>query len=895
MRRTFRNIIIRIVPNAIDRHLLRGRVRLARATRSRKKNAVLEPRLQRGVDMAAPSQPAGTSSSVPVKQGKPPTPEEKQAKHNTEGIKNPKGLLAMDAPKPGKPDRNVANKERQLEDIEKMIEERAEVKTAATVYFSTESMDKPGPKQKGAQKLNKIAPFPSAPSPSSRGQMSPMSGNSPMSRASPTPVASPKKSEMSPGRQATPISVRTPRPYRQKLFIAAVVLLVIVGAAVVSLTVWTSIGPSYKVNYACKTPICEKVMKQLSEFANSTVKPCDDFYSHVCGHWLRMAEGSTFMRDAKKQFTHRRHALLTSPFNSSEPNSEVLETAQAFYTSCLAMFGEAVELKTALNELYSALNVSVKKWLAETRWQRFFSDCFDLSLKNHFHSLFKVNRYSAAEGPYFSVLLGRSFYQQMQHSEPVIRTKEYMRRVLEKIGEAAPSHKVIEEVITLDSAWQTRGAMKGAPTSPARVADVSCGPFTADTWGAKFAEHGASNDTAVRTAKFSLTCAFMEHVLLNSSSQARALYLLTLLAAHVLTYDFQLSISRSTQALMSICQRGARRVFREMWVHALSQMLSLKRPYVRDIRNYTDFGTRLRRVISERDWMSAEDREACLERVEGFQVTVFPDSAMSVQQLECSPFGQGDRSISRFSLSSTFIKNFVHVLKVQLSPSCLHSPHTSTPGRTLDAFLGTDIMLDLAKKTVIVPQFLGVEPLFYVGDVDRFINIATVTTLVASLGATIAKRPLKVSDVSGVSESTEGQWSDETSGKYDDISRCLAAKYKLPGDKSGNETKLDDVFAIMDGIRVAKITKDEFDEEDAETNERHLTATDALFFKRACLSLCASNKVDVHVTEHSFSKASAACNYGVGRMREFHSAFGCNEKDRMWTIMQCFDRYTEKE
>ncbi|XP_075529730.1 uncharacterized protein LOC142563094 isoform X3 [Dermacentor variabilis] len=824
--------------------------------------------------MAAPSQPAGTSGSVPVEQGKPPTPEEKQAKHNVPAHH---------------PKKQGQKAKIQLEDIEKMIEERAEVKTAATVYFSTESMDKLGTKHKV---LNKIAPFPAAPSPSSRGQMSPMSLNSPMSPASPMSVASP---QISPGRQGTPISVRAPRPYRQKLFIAALVLLVIAAAAIVSLTVWTTMVPSHKVNYACKTPICEKVMKQLSEYANSTVKPCDDFYSHVCGHWLRMAEGSTFMRDAKKQFTRTRHALLTSPFNSSEPNSEVIETAQAFYTSCLAMFGEAVELKTALNELYSALNVSVKKWLAETRWQRFFADCFDLSLKNHFHNLFKVNRYSAAEGPYFSVLLGRSFYQQMKHNEPVIRTKEYMRRVLEKIGETAPSHKVIQEVIALDSAWQTRASMKGTPTSPARVADISCGPFTADVWGAKFAEHGASNDTAVRTVKFSLTCAFMEHVLLNSSSQARPLYLLTLLAAHVLTYDFQLSISRSTKSLLSVCQLVAGHIFKEMWVHALSRMLSLKRPYVRDIRNYTDFGTRLRRVISERDWMSAEDREACLERVKGIHVTVFPDSVMSIQQLECSRFGQGDRSISRFILSSTFIKNFVHVLKVELSPSCLLSPYTSMPRRTLDAFLGTDITLDLAKNTVIVPQFLGAEPLFYVGDVDRFINIATVTTLVASLGATIAKRPIETSDVGGVSESTEGQWSDATSGKYDDISRCLAAKYKLPGDRSRNETKLDEVFAIIDGIRVAKITKDEFDEEDAETNERHLTATDSLFFKRACLSLCASDKVDLHVTEHSFSKASAACNYGVGRMREFHSAFGCNDKDRMWTIMQCFDRYTEKE
>ncbi|KAH7974453.1 hypothetical protein HPB49_015695 [Dermacentor silvarum] len=634
-------------------------------------------------------------------------------------------------------------------------------------------------------------------------------------------------------------------------------------------------------------------MEQLSEYADSTIKPCDDFYSHVCGHWLRMANWSTFMLEATEHFLRKRHDLLTSPYNSSEPNSNVLETAHAFYKSCLVMFEEAVDLKEVLNEIYSALNVSVKEWLAETRWQRFFAECFRLSFKNHFHNLFKVARYTTAEGPYYYLGLGRSFYRHMKRSNPDLDTGEYMRQVVDKIRETAAQDNITKDVVALDTAWQTRRPMIGAPTSPARVADISCGPFTADVWGARFAEHGASNDTAVRAKNFDHTCAFLEDVLIKASSQVRPLYLLALLAAHVLTFDFQVSSAgRRNITLMDVCQHAAGHAFQDMWLRALSHMLSLKRPYVRDIRNYTDFGPRLRRVISERDWMNAEDRETCLARVDGFRVTVFPDSVMSIQQLACSRFGQGDTSLSRFVLSSTFIKNLVHIYKVELGPSCILSPDTSMSRTTLDTMLDTEIQLNSAKKSVIVPQFLGVEPLFYVGDVDRYINIATVTTLVASLGASVARRPVKVSDVGDV---TKGQWSGATSAKYGDISRCLAENYKLPREKSLSDAEFDNTFAIMDGIKVAKITKDEFDEEDVQKDERYLTATDALFFKRVCLSLCASHVRGSQLAEATFKIASAACNYGVGRLKEFHRAFGCTEKDRMWPIMQCSDRYREKD
>ncbi|KAL3218802.1 hypothetical protein MRX96_031339 [Rhipicephalus microplus] len=538
------------------------------------------------------------------------------------------------------------------------------------------------------------------------------------------------------------------------------------------------------------------------------------------------------MADAKKQFTARRHELLVSPPKASEPNSPVLETAHVFYTSCLNMFEAPVVLTKALHDLFAALNVSVNEWLDETKWQTLFARCFNLSLKNHFHTVFKINLRHTANGSYYSLEMGLSFYRKMMRSVPSFETNEYFRRVLEKIGKIAPRSEVLSELIQMDNIWASRTDMKGAPTFPKTVAALSCGPFTADVWGPRFAEHGALNDTAVEANYFGRTCAFMEAVFLNASTQARPLYLLALMAAQVLTFDFQLAfVSRSKELLMDVCLNGALHLFGEMWLRAMSMLLSLKRPSVKNIRNFTNFSGRLERVVLEREWMTHDDRVMCANRLSGYKVFTFPDSAMSVQSLECSRFGQGDKSLSYKVLSDTFVKNVVNIYKVQLSPSCLLNKKTDIPARMQDAMLGTDIVIDISKRSIIIPQFLGAQPLFYVGNVEKFINIATVTTLVTSLGAKLASRRFANFSVIGVNQSAQRPWSDETLEKYKGVSDCLAEGYKMP------------------------------------------------------------DRGDSDIKDVDFATAYAACNYAVGRLEQFHQAFDCTHEHRMWAIRQCFDRY----
>ncbi|KAL1421960.1 hypothetical protein MTO96_003951 [Rhipicephalus appendiculatus] len=244
--------------------------------------------------MAAPSGPAGSGA---VKKVTSATQEEKSSKKR--------------APEP---------KTREREHIERILEEREERHTGTSVFFRGDLTEK-------LRHVPKIAPLPTFSPRSPR--IGPMSPAPPVSAASPDPPGPPVLSVL-PGTSAAPTPMPAPRPYRQKALIAVAFLLIVAGAFLFSLTLWTAVIPAHKDDYACNTPICEQVRKQLLDYADSTINPCDDFYSHVCGHWLRKADRTTFMLDAKKQFIARRHELLVSPESSSDPNSAVLETAHAF-------------------------------------------------------------------------------------------------------------------------------------------------------------------------------------------------------------------------------------------------------------------------------------------------------------------------------------------------------------------------------------------------------------------------------------------------------------------------------------------------------------------------------------------------------------------------------------
>ncbi|KAK8758199.1 hypothetical protein V5799_004159 [Amblyomma americanum] len=586
------------------------------------------------------------------------------------------------------------------------------------------------------------------------------------------------------------------------------------------------------------------------------------------------------MLDAVDMFLEKRHELLSAGTESSDPNSEVLETARAFYVTCLKAFETPVNIKKAVREVVAELDVPLKEWLVKNSWEELFAYSFNLSYVNHFHNFFKINRYTTdADGTHFAIVRGRSFHRQMGEDHPSKATTEYLRQVLSSIGERGPSGEVISEVLKLDEAWKQRQALNGAPLAPQKIGDLSCGPLTAALWTRHFAQHGGNADTTLKAPDFGKVCADLVVAFVNATPVARPVYLVTLLVAHVLSYDFKLMPSRSKDKVRDICFSSGITVFKGAWLQAMSIMLSIKRPVIVKLKSYIDFETRLLPIITSRTWMEPEDMVASEHKISNFTVVLFPSSVMTIQQLECSRFGEG-----HLLLTNSFIENYVDIYKLETHPSCFRSPSGTIAMKHDKDLIGTNISVNQIAKTMVLPQFLGTEPIYYTSVVEDFINIATETTVVLRRVARLANAQHESLPDQNKTSST---WSKRALTGYADLARCLAQQYKFPGSPLSEE-QFDDAFSVMDAIEAARDIKIEYDSEAVKQDLQRTMATNALFFRRACLPLCGSVDATPGHNDISHSAAHLGCNYGVSKLPEFHEAFGCTDGHRMSPLKECF-------
>ncbi|KAK8758193.1 hypothetical protein V5799_004171 [Amblyomma americanum] len=627
--------------------------------------------------------------------------------------------------------------------------------------------------------------------------------------------------------------------------------------------------------------MCAQASRLITSYADYTVDPCDDFYSHVCGHWLHeQRRPSTFMLDAADMFQEKRHALLSAGTESSDPNIEVLETARAYYVSCLKAFQGPVDIKKAVREVVAELEIPLRQWLVNNTWEELFAYSFNLSYINHFHNFFKINRYTtASEGTYFVIARAWSFHRIMGKDDPSNDTAEYLRRVLSSIGEYGPGDEVISEVVKFDEGWKDRQGLEGAPLSPKKIGDLSCGPFTAELWTKHFMEHGGTAETRVKASDFDKVCADLQGALVNATPVARCLHLVAVLSANVLSYDFKLIASRTNDTLRATCLNSGMRVFKEMWLRAMSMMFSIKRPVIDRFKSYTDFETRLLPIIASRTWMNLGDRTRSEGKIANFTVLLFPSSVMTVQELQCSRFGQG-----RLLVTNSFIENYVDIYKLETHPSCIGNSTKSLIVKNSKYLMGTEISVLHNKKIVVLPQFLGTEPIYYASVIEDFINIATVATLALRKFARLANE--RHESVPG-QNNTSPSWSERSAAGYADIARCLSDRYKFPGSPL-TEEQFDDAFSVIDAIEAARNIKIEYDEDAVKRDRRRAVATNALFFRRACLPLCGSVNATPGRNDLSHPAAHAGCNFGVAKLPEFHQAFSCRGRHRMLPLRDCF-------
>lgn len=92
----------------------------------------------------------------------------------------------------------------------------------------------------------------------------------------------------------------------------------------------------------CQTHECTTVADYIKNSIDSTVNPCDDFFTFCCGGWIRRNpipksynDYSTFTKLSKVIEGEIRDLLQTSNMSHDGPHNEALSKTRDFYGSCM--------------------------------------------------------------------------------------------------------------------------------------------------------------------------------------------------------------------------------------------------------------------------------------------------------------------------------------------------------------------------------------------------------------------------------------------------------------------------------------------------------------------------------------------------------------------------------
>ncbi|KAL1429433.1 hypothetical protein MTO96_002480 [Rhipicephalus appendiculatus] len=128
-------------------------------------------------------------------------------------------------------------------------------------------------------------------------------------------------------------------------------------------------------------------------------------------------------------------------------------------------------------------------------------------------------------------------------------------------------------------------------------------------------------------------------------------------------------------------------------------------------------------------------------------------------------------------------------------------------------------------------------------------------------------------------------WSNETATAYGALLKCYANQSSAFHEPLETEQQFDEAVAAALAIKLAFRYGPLMAVGGSNDDARFSSVQ--LFFRRACLSLCAGVKPPQDFNSVDKDVASAACTLAASSMPEFHAAFGCSDSDPMAAPKLC--------
>lgn len=673
-----------------------------------------------------------------------------------------------------------------------------------------------------------------------------------------------------------------------KIRLIAAAVIVLIGCLFIVLTFLGVFKRSGRaISLPCVGEECHEVVLKADWLMDRHIKPCRDFYRHVCHHWIDKPANkppTSFMIDMAHNYTKIWHRKLTEDHIKGD-YAPLKQDASQFYHSCLVFYEAPLDVDAVTEELFHALQLPLNKWLKEKRPENFFHDIIRLSVVNRFHSL--VSTTPIVTDSDKTLLIRReSPFHLLVNPIHERHLGQYARGVLKAIGKKQASDAIIDEVLKLDLK-RARMVVEDGRTERS-IEEFDCQRFPTSMWrrALRKALSAKEQEVHVEIEAPDIICEDLNAVLVRTTTLARPLYVLALLAVPVLTYDYELSGERDWVAVKGACYRATGVAFEDVWLQLLSSFLAVSNSVEKAVDAYMDLiKLRVRDHLRDRNWMSEQDRSATLGRLAKVRLTRFRGAGLTVRAVMCYS--------DKFSVTANFTSNMV-ALRSRDVQKCLFYPEFSgSDARVVQILAGTDVVADPGTLTVYLPVSFTIPPMYHRRvDNDKFVNTALMGVQLARkvmslLGRKSFNPPAVVDNgTTTPSAAKPDGWRPGTLNNYTAIQKCyegVSASYHRRLDDS----QFDDAFAVVDAVRLAYAAKREYDVDVVRRNEKRLTDSNAAFFKLACLSLCASRDVVPDANALDFEASYAACLFGVSALPQFAQAFQCRSGDRMWNLNRC--------
>lgn len=638
----------------------------------------------------------------------------------------------------------------------------------------------------------------------------------------------------------------------------------------------------------CVSVECQKVVRLTESFMDHSVSPCRDFYRHVCGHWMRDSRHpSSFMIDVARNLTDVWYQAFTKDYTTGDYH-ELRQGAALFYRSCLTFLAQQTDIAAAAQELFKALNLSVSKWLAETSYKHFFHSVLYLSLVSRFPTLLSIDATISETNKTLQIRRWPPFHalvRPMYHDQ----LSEYMRNAVKVIGKEQASDVVIKEVLSLDITRAKRAILDD--TSEQRLDDTRCRGFAAKFWR-KVLEKDLSlpEQVTITIVQPDAICKDLNAVLVNTRSVARPVYILSLVVGHILKYDYELSKNRAAEAINNVCYMATAEAHEDIWLHLMSSFLYINKEIEVAFDAYINFiAASMKIAVRSRSWMSERDRSATLGKLSRIHTSRFYGADMTEQAVECYS--------SKQIKVDGFVSNMV-ALRTRDVKKCLFVPGINISGyNDRRILMGRGIFTDPVSLRVYVPASFAVAPLYYRRvNGDKFVNIAVVVMHMARKVLALLDRKTfnpAMTTAGGIAPADNkttdagSHWNVSTLANYSSMQRCYS-RVSRSFHEHLRDDQFDDAFSVVEAMRLAHDAKCAYDRRIVAKKKPRVRSSDAVFFKRACLSLCTSRNASRDDTNTlDFATAYASCLFGVASLPQFAEAFGCKPGDPMWTINSC--------